>query len=200
MRSRLQPRGLVLVALVVVVSGPVGWVGSDALERSNDFCTACHIDQNVPLHIDIRRDLDRRPARSLAASHAVHMPDARQEDPTMRCIDCHGGVGLVGRARIKLLAARDALVWLSGTAREPTEMRHPLVDADCRQCHQSYAVRVDESAPTAFHELTVHNVDLGMSCVTCHTTHEQGGDAAFYFLKPQDVRSRCAHCHSEFEN
>ena len=46
------------------------------------------------------------------------------------CIDCHGGVGRVGRSKVKLLAARDALVWLVGDFDEPDHMEYPLGEAD----------------------------------------------------------------------
>ncbi len=117
----------------------------------------------------------------------------------MRCIDCHGGVGLLGTAKIKLLAARDAAVWLSGRGEEPTEMRHPLVDADCLQCHSTFGPYADSGAPEPFHALSIHNVDLGMACIVCHTAHSESGDPNFHFLDVEHVRRRCAHCHSEFE-
>ena len=43
----------------------------------------------------------------LAAAHAAAGNQGRPADPGFRCIDCHGGVGLPGRARVKALAAMD---------------------------------------------------------------------------------------------
>ncbi len=92
----------------------------DAVERQNDFCNACHLpDGGGPLHIDIRHDFDARPPHNLAGLHALRVREADAPPDPMRCIDCHGGVGLVGQARVKMLAARDALVWLSGDFEEP---------------------------------------------------------------------------------
>jgi len=192
-------RVLVFVGVSAIVALPAGWIATDAIERNNDFCTSCHIDGDVPLHRDVRADFERRPPASMAASHAGAIARERPEDPSMRCIDCHGGVGLLGRAKIKLLAARDAAVWLAGRGEEPTEMRHPLVDADCRQCHPTFDPRVDPHAPEPFHALPVHNIDLGMACVACHTAHVDTGDESFHFLETERVRRRCAHCHSAFE-
>lgn len=204
-------RWLLVALLAGVLLTPIGWLGSDALERNNDFCNACHlpaktspgggIGESVPLHIDIRRDFEQRPAASLAALHAARMPDARQADPEMRCIDCHGGVGLVGRARVKALAAKDAFFWVIGRFEEPDSMLYPLWDRDCRKCHAEF--RPDPGGPAPgrepFHALGVHNTGLGIRCVTCHTAHEPGGRTDFYFLHPEQVKGQCGRCHSEFE-
>jgi len=176
------------------------WLATDALERENDFCNACHIEGDVPLHIDIRRQLDARPPRSLAARHAVRMRSARPEDPVMRCFDCHGGVGLTGRVRVKGLAARDLVVWLAGRGREPESLRVPLRDEDCRRCHARFPPSDDDRAGTPFHALDVHNHDFDVTCATCHVVHEDEVDAGFHFLATQRVREQCARCHGQFES
>jgi cytochrome c556 len=108
-------------------------------------------------------------------------------------------VGLVGRARVKLLAARDALVWLSGDFEEPDGMNTPLLDADCRQCHATFDETPSGAPRPGFHELPVHNNELGRDCVDCHQAHEPG-DADFHFLDLAHVRRQCADCHNEFAN
>jgi hypothetical protein len=180
---------------------PAGWHGSDALERQNDFCNACHLGAGTPLHQGIRDDFDAAPARTLAAAHALAGVQARHEDPAFRCIDCHGGVGFLGKARVKLLAAKDALVWLTGRFEEPDHMAWPLLDADCRQCHDDFA---DSSEPgpggvVPFHALPVHNAVLEVDCVECHNSHDAGGEVDYDFLHPQHVRHQCARCHTRFE-
>ncbi len=197
-----------LVFLLGIVSVPVGWVASDAVERNNDFCNACHISARsssvgpsggggdpgtVPLHIDIRRAFDARPAANLAGLHGERMDD-------VRCIDCHGGVGLVGRARVKWLAAKDAWHYLIGDFEEPTEMTHPLLDADCLKCHADVWAPREGREDNAFHALGVHATDLEFSCVQCHDVHEMDGAEDFYFLRAAHVRARCATCHSEYED
>jgi hypothetical protein len=122
-----------------------------------------------------------------------------REDSAFRCIDCHGGKSLAGRVRVKTLAAKDALVYLSGRFEEPELMRWPLWDEDCSACHPSFdEAGADEGLP-AFHALAVHNVDLGVACVECHSAHEAGGDPDAFFLRRTAVRAQCARCHSEFE-
>ncbi|MCG8591062.1 MAG: hypothetical protein MJE66_17355 [Proteobacteria bacterium] len=187
-----------MLVLGGLASLPAGWFGTDALERRNDFCNACHLREGVPLHIQIRRDFDAPEPASLAAAHAGHGVADGDANRAFRCIDCHGGVGLVGRARVKLLAARDTLVWLSGDFDEPDGMRHPLRDADCSQCHPSFAEKGGLFGAPAFHDLAVHNERLGVACVECHAAHEQGNVQA-NFLVAETVRAQCALCHAEFE-
>ena len=184
------------------MAAPAGWFGSDWLEQDDDFCNACHLEPGVPLHAEIRRDYDARPAVSLAGLHgAVGHPVRTGDERAFRCIDCHGGVGFTGKARTKLLAAKDAFWWLTGHFDEPTEMAWPLLEEDCRQCHESFDDSAEASAVPnpPFHSLPVHNAALGMSCVACHLSHERGGLEELYYLHASHVRSRCAECHPEFE-
>jgi predicted CXXCH cytochrome family protein len=79
-------------------------------------------------------------------------------------------------------------------------MRWPLWDEDCTRCHAGF----EESDPEAwenprFHQLGVHNVELGVDCVECHSSHQTGGDPRRFFLSANEVRVQCARCHAEFE-
>lgn len=193
-------RALLLASLAAVVAAPLGWWGSDRLEEDDAFCTACHLPSGKPLHADNAADFSARPAVSLAVAHAVAGNDARA-DGAFRCIDCHGGTGFAGRARVKWLSVRDGLVYLTGRFEEPHGMTSPLEDADCRKCHGEFASASAESESwetPAFHALAVHNRELGVACVSCHLAHERGGLADRNFLQPEPVRAQCARCHPEF--
>ena len=190
-----------LLALAGLVAIPVGWLATDGFERHNDFCNACHLTPQQPLHSEIRERFDGRPAASLAAAHAAAGVRER-DDPRFRCIDCHGGSGFLGRARVKALAGKDALFYVLGRFDEPKAMRFPLWDADCSKCHARLGVS-DRSDPkdqgaTPFHALPVHNSNLGVGCVECHVAHDVGVTKEAYFLDPDRVRAQCARCHSEF--
>lgn len=170
---------------------------SDHFEQENDFCNACHLTATQPLHEEIRRDFDARPAPSLAASHARAGNRAR-EDGAFRCIDCHGGTGFLGRARVKVLAAKDAFWYVAGRFEEPREMRHPLWDEDCTKCHGRFDPAAD-AGPEPFHAVAVHNaLDFAVRCVTCHGAHGADGNPETYFLAASRIRPQCARCHSEF--
>lgn len=198
-RGRVSPRWLLFAGLVPIAAAPLGWVVTDRLERNDDFCIACHLSSGEPLHAPKRSDFDARPPATLAALHGAERVGA--DDPhAFRCIDCHGGTGLAGRARVKVLAAKDALVYLTGRFDEPDGMAWPLRDDDCAKCH----ARFDEQPVEAwrsprFHQLPVHNVELGVACVSCHGVHDAGGDPEHHFLRAAEVRSWCARCHSEYE-
>jgi hypothetical protein len=199
-RSNRLVFGLLAAA---VVAAPAGWFGSDALERDNDFCNACHLEPGLPLHTDIRRDFDARPTVSLAGLHSAAPHPDRPASESFRCIDCHGGASFIGKVRTKLLAAKDGIWWAVGQFEEPTNMAWPLWDEDCRQCHREFRVIADSdqaaSSNPPFHALGVHNAALGVSCVECHRSHETGGREDLYYLQPVHVRGQCARCHTEFE-
>jgi len=195
-------RGFAIGALAAAVLGAslaaAGWAVSDHLEQDNDFCNACHLSEEMPLHLEIRRDFDARPAASLAGAHAA-AGAAHRDDGALRCIDCHGGTSLAGRVRVKALAAKDAFFYGIGRFEEPQAMRWPLWDEDCRKCHASFEERRPESwRSPGFHELAVHNAELGVGCVECHRVHETGGDPDVHFLDTGAVRAQCARCHSQF--
>jgi hypothetical protein len=200
-RGRARGPTWALVALAaLLVAAPTGFVVSDRIEADNDFCTACHLSPGVPLHREIRRDFDAAPAESLAAAHARAGVDEDGAKREFRCIDCHGGTSLHGRLRVKAIAARDAFWYVIGRFEEPTSMRHPLWDEDCSKCH----ARFDESEPAEwetprFHQLAVHNAELGVACVECHLSHEPGGDPELDFIAVAHTRAQCARCHAEFE-
>jgi hypothetical protein len=172
---------------------------SDRLEQDNDFCNACHLTPTQPLHEEIRHGFDGRPAVNLAAAHAAVGNDSR-EDGAFRCIDCHGGASLVGRARVKALAAKDAFWYVVGDFEEPTLMRSPLWDEDCTKCHATFErlAANGEGGAEPFHAVAVHNTELAVRCVECHAAHEAGGNPQAYFLDPARLREECARCHSEF--
>jgi len=174
---------------------PVFWHGTDRLEQDDDFCIACHLTPGTPLHIALREDFDRVPAVSLAAAHRATSVDGRP----LRCIDCHGGASIQGRVRVKALAAADALWYLAGHFEEPDEMRWPLWDEDCTACHRQFQGPTSEAWETPhFHELEVHNVDLGIACVECHESHGVDGDSSTHFLEAETLRIQCVRCHPEF--
>ncbi len=203
MPERIGRSGKVVALVAVaagIVSAPVGWVVTDRLEQDNDFCNDCHLEPDVPLHAEIREHFDARPPPTLAGAHAEAPVERAEGERAFRCIDCHGGASFVGRARVKALAAKDAFWYVVGHFEEPTGMRWPLWDEDCTKCHDAF----DESEAAEwesprFHQLAVHNVELGVDCVECLLSHETGGNADANHLHAAWVRTQCARCHPEFE-
>ena len=192
-------RALLAAGAVGALVSVGGWFGSERLEQDDRFCNACHLDgwvSGTPLHTRQRDGFAERPPRTLAGSHATVAVDGRAGDAAaFRCMDCHGGVGFVGKLRVKALAAKDAFFWVVGAFDEPDHMRWPLLDDDCRQCHASFAAKAGEFEDPAFHDLGVHNADLGVDCVECHLGHDASGDPEQWFVAAAHVRAQCARCH-----
>jgi len=207
MDSPTSSRKRWVAALTAVLAGGAlgagGWFGTDALERDNDFCNACHLDgwtSGTPLHTEHRDQFAATALASpgsLASAHAAAGHPERVEGSGFRCIDCHGGVGFVGRAQVKVLAAKDAFWWVTGRFEEPDGMHWPLRDADCSQCHASFETKAAAYEDPAFHDLALHNSRLGVDCVECHSVHE-AVDNPNWYLDTAHVREQCARCHSEF--
>jgi hypothetical protein len=182
-------RGFVIVLVLGGAAAPLGWFGSDWLERNDEFCVACHLSENVPLHEAKLEEFRADPAANLVAAH-------RAAEEGLGCIDCHGGASFVNKLRVKTVAARDAAKWLIGSFDEPDHMKHPLWDEDCRQCHRTYAPAREDD----FHALADHNVvDFDHRCVGCHRAHPtQGVSADLDFLDQDVVLPICRNCHEEF--
>ena len=201
-RARGWRRAFAVGTVAIAAAAPLGWVVTDHLEQDDDFCNACHLEPEVPLHIAIRRDFDAGAPATLAAVHGSARVDARA-DSDFRCIDCHGGHGFASRARVKVLAGLDGLYYLTGQFEEPDHMAWPLLDGDCRHCHatlgETAAADIPDWESQRFHQIPLHNVDLGVDCVECHLVHEVGGNADNYFLHANQVRSQCARCHVEYQ-
>jgi hypothetical protein len=183
---------------LALLAAPAGWLASDHLERDDAFCVSCHLPDGSALHRGKRDGFARRPPASLAAAHGAAGVRGRS-DPALRCIDCHGGAGLVGRARVKLLSARDAFWYATGRFEEPERMRWPLWDEDCRKCHADLGEgAAAPGAAPAFHALAVHDAELGVDCVACHLAHDESALPDRQFLVADVVRARCAECHPRF--
>jgi hypothetical protein len=158
----------------------------DRLESRNEFCVSCHLDPVTPLHRDISESFRARPALNLTGAHRIAEPD-------FRCIDCHGGTGLVGKFRVKIVSGWDTIKYLTGRFREPERMAAPLWDEDCVKCHAAYRPeRAD-----AFHAFPAHNVGLPYACVACHRAHPVGAPAELQFLEREVVLPICRDCHKE---
>ena len=203
MGDRISRWKVAAIALAAAsVAAPAGWIVTDQMEQDNDFCTSCHVSADVPLHIDLSHAFAAPEPVNLSAVHGASRVESRGAGvgAEFRCIDCHGGTSLVGRARVKALAAKDAFWYTVGFFEEPTQMHQPLWDEDCKKCHGTFdESEVGQFESPRFHQLAVHNVELGVDCVECHQMHTPGGDPNAYFLRAAWVRGRCAVCHSQFE-
>lgn len=180
-----------------------------AKERDNRFCVSCH------LH-------DEKFGRLTAATPGDLAGQHHRQDAAVGCIACHGGADSGMRLTVWAVAGFDTLKFLAGAYQEPTHMRLPLRDADCRQCHTpilrvsradgeaagSPARAVDPGAEfeaeeategrggTSYHAIREHDT-VRVACVRCHTTHTTDSDATNRFISRTLVVPLCRECHKE---
>lgn len=169
-------------------AGAVAYVSH--LEQDNRFCVACHRPDGKRLHAGIFDRYRANPPADLSAAHA-------SAKTPVTCIDCHGGVGFVGRGRVLTVAAWDALRYVAGAFREPERMRAPLWDRDCLRCHADYEAgpfpEGGQAGGRDFHKHPDHRA-LQITCVACHASHV-AGDPRIKFLRDEVVLPLCRRCH-----
>jgi len=186
-------RRLLLSGAVAVLSGTAAAIAYVThLEQDNRFCVACHLPNGKRLHGELSERYEAKPPVNLSAVH-------QGAKKTVKCIDCHGGVGVVGRSRILTVAAWDSVKYLAGQFQEPEVMRFPLWDQDCLQCHADYEAgdfpEWGQAGGRDFHKHPDHRA-LPTTCVECHTSHITG-DPRIKFLKNEIVLPLCRRCHKE---
>lgn len=180
-----------------------------AKERDNRFCVSCH------LHDEKFLRLTASEATDLAGFHHLKKAEAG-------CIACHGGADPVMRAKVWTVAGVDTVRFLAGMYREPTQMRLPLRDAECRQCHTPILGRPTSSNPaataakpvdatdesvaaeaetegrggTSYHAIREHDT-VRVACIRCHSTHTTDANAADKFLSRPRIATICRDCHKQ---
>ena len=178
-------------------------------ERDNRFCVSCH------LHDEKFLRLTASEATDLAGFHHRKKAD-------VGCIACHGGADPLMRAKVWTVAGFDTLRFLAGAYREPTHMRLPLRDAECRRCHTRILGRPASSRPattaakpvdaiddsvaaeaetegrggTSYHAIREHDT-VRIACVRCHTSHTIDANAADKFLSRPRIATICRDCHKQ---
>ena len=185
--------------------GAVFLAGLAAKERDNRFCVSCH------LHDEKFSRLVAATGTDLAGFHHERKAD-------VGCIACHGGADAAMRFKVWTVAGLDTLRFLAGTYAEPTHMRFPLRDAECRQCHApilrarpagsrpvdptdegSFVTEAETEGRggTSYHAIREHET-VKIDCTRCHTAHTTDSDAGSRFIAKARVRPLCGGCHKEF--
>ncbi len=174
-----------LLAMVALVSG-VGFVSYK--ERDNAFCASCHTEPETTYYERFIAADQRQNATTLAAFHHYRK--------NIRCIDCHAGEGVLGRATVLSLAAWDTLKYLTHTAQQPAPIVFEVQNEACTKCHTA-----DIRKPGF--ENHYHNLYFNpqvsppyIACVHCHVSHRLGDErTAFQFRDA--ILPRCEYCHAQ---
>jgi predicted CXXCH cytochrome family protein len=191
--------GILAIGVILVVNG---FTFAASQETHDSFCASCH---TQPESTFFQRSTGTQPV-DLASYHTVQQT---------RCIDCHSGQGILGRAQAEMLGARNAFAWYTHTAVQPAKLTFPISDADCLKCHQDviqqgYTPKTQMTIPGAFggREREGRNnhwhvflarwqaaSSTAGTCTSCHTGHSTGGNAQNGFMIDQTVRTQCDACH-----
>ena len=182
-RAALGAMGVVLVAAASLAV-------LHAKERDNRFCVSCHLHQEK---------FDR-----FTASAATDLAGAHQvKDPRVGCIACHGGADAGMRLRVWALAAMDTAKYLASLHEEPTSMRLPLREAECRQCHTPILKVSAPAGPSLQAMSPVVPSPAGRAgsseeagyAVEAQTEGRTG--TSYHALRDHDgVKIRCVRCHT----
>lgn len=121
------------------------------------------------------------------------------------------------RLAVWAVAGFDTVKFLAGVYGEPSHMRLPLRDAECRGCHTPILRAASWGAPvtgatvesrfaaeaetegrggTSYHAIREHDT-VRIPCVRCHTSHTTDSDAASLFISKTRVVPLCRECHKE---
>jgi hypothetical protein len=191
-----------IVALGIFLAAG-GFTFAASQETHDPFCASCH---TQPESTFFQRSTDAQ-AVDLASYHMG------QET---RCIDCHSGPGIWGRAQAELLGARNTVAWYTHTAVQPAQLTFPIQDANCLKCHQDVTQRgytpkqsvtivgeggrgeEEEAGPNHWHELLARWQAFAANagtCTSCHPGHSTDGTAQTGFENAQTTRAVCEACH-----
>ncbi len=195
---------LLLVIVPVGLLAAVGGFAFAATQESRDsFCGSCH---SQPESTYVERTSAGQPV-DLASYHTGQQT---------RCIDCHSGQGISGRISAEMMGARNAMKWISGTAKQPAPLLVPIGDDHCLKCHadisaRDYQNKTNMALPNEFrggeeeeagsghwHVFLPRwqTIDRGAAtCVSCHTGHTTTGAQQSGFLDAQTTAQVCNDCH-----
>ncbi|MDE3091260.1 MAG: NapC/NirT family cytochrome c [Chloroflexota bacterium] len=181
--QRVAAGAIAVFGLVAVFLAAGGTAYAINLENQDAFCASCHTE---PESKYLEQSLDKN-TRNLAAFHT---------QKTVRCIDCHSGGGIFGRATGLTQGAQDLMAYQSGNYHAPAITLSKLGDDSCTKCHADTMTRRDfnnhfhlylsewqASDPNAAH------------CVDCHVAHPVG-DPTQQFLTVKTVQTICQDCHN----
>ncbi|NOY55144.1 MAG: hypothetical protein GXP34_04075 [Actinobacteria bacterium] len=173
--------GLAALGALLLVTG--GLSGAH-LENRDTFCASCH---SQPESVYVTRSLAANPI-DLASFHTTKQ---------VRCIDCHSGPGVMGRASALALGVRDATRYFTGRFTQPAPLTRAIADAQCTKCHGDVANGQDFQ--NHFHVFLAQwqaRSPNAASCVRCHESHITDGEARIGFLNEARTTQVCQACHS----
>jgi hypothetical protein len=192
-RKNILPLAVVAeFALVLLSAG--GFVFAATQEQNDSFCASCHTQPESTYY-----------QRSIAAA-AVDLASAHRAENT-RCIDCHSGMGILGRVSAEMMGAQNALKWYTGTAHQPAPLVYPIGDENCMKCHADVLTEQHDSDSRTvnfgpkghYHSYLAQWKEAdtnAAACTSCHFGHETEGNSDNSWVIPASVQNVCEACHA----
>ena len=182
--ARLSLPVIAFVGLLLIFISGGGVLAAAHMEEDDRFCTSCHTQPESTFF-----------ERTQAAT-AVDLASAHHAKQT-RCIDCHSGSGISGRANAMMIGSVDLIAFVTGTASQPAPLTHPISDDNCLKCHSDVAK--NGGFNNHFHRFLAswQSRDAhAATCVTCHSAHTVDGSSQIAFLQKEHTLQICQDCHN----
>lgn len=203
--SRLVHWRFFLPALLAVVvlgigAAAAGVTVASEMEKDNNFCGSCHTEPETTYLTRFAMALSDR-APDLAAFHYRHSQSViTPQIDKIRCVDCHVGEGVLGRATVLSLAAFDAFKYYTRTARQPAQIVFNVQNEACVKCHEQDVKKFADSPvrpfiiDNHFHYKYYQPGAPPVTCTDCHIAHQEGSELNQYQFRKITVPV-CEACH-----
>lgn len=173
-----------LVALIGIVGAIGGERYASHLEQDNNFCGSCHTQPET--------EYLARYTRAIVQSNAPDLASFHHRKKEIKCIDCHAGEGMLGRAQVFSLATWDAVKHYTGIARQPAAIVVPVQNEACLKCHADTLVK--KGFDNHEHNKLLERESPFVRCTDCHISHRLGDERnAFQFR--DKIFPQCEYCH-----
>jgi predicted CXXCH cytochrome family protein len=181
----LRWSALLAIAAVIFLFMIGSFSYATGMEERDSFCASCHTQPETNFY-----------GRSQAVN-AIDLASFHATKQT-RCIECHSGIGVTGRASAILLGAHNAEKYFTRTAIQPAPLTVPVGDDNCVKCHAS--VFNSNGFNNHFHEYLLRWQSANpnaATCVDCHSSHTTDGNAQIAYLSQTKTEQVCQNCHQE---
>lgn len=193
----LTKRKVLIFLIGALMGGVVMSVGGYTVmahqEEEDSFCASCHTQPESTYY-----------ERSMAAVK-IDLATAHKQK-SVRCIDCHSGVGLSGRVSAQLMGAQNAAKWYSGMAVQPAPLLYPIEDANCVKCHAEVLSEAHDPSLKSklfgpkghYHTYLTRwkaSDPQAANCTTCHSGHALGNKAKNTWINSVTIEVQCDACH-----
>lgn len=183
-----------------IVALAMGVASVTEAEKEDSFCASCHTEPEVTYVNRFAEALHLGPTDLASYHHARAKSLLVPLQPTMRCVDCHQGEGLLGRGIVLSIAAYDALKHLTGTAQQPAKIVFNIQNEACLKCHMQETHKFADKPEKPFiidnhyHYKYFQPNTPTLQCVACHPAHLRASSLNGFQIRRITIPV-CEACH-----